>query len=57
MKLIERVQDLAAYSKHNDKSVVVAARGFINLVRETYPSLLKSKDRGRDHDITARPAK
>lgn len=48
---------MAAYSKHNDKSVVVAARGFINFVRETYPSLLKSKDRGREHDITARPAK
>lgn len=50
-------QDLAAYSKHADKSVVVAARGFINFVRETYPSLLKSRDRGREHDITARPAK
>ncbi len=48
---------MAAYSKHNDKSVVVAARGFINFVRETYPSLLKSRDRGREHDISARPAK
>lgn len=50
-------QDLAAYSKHKDKSVVVAARSFINFIREVYPSLLKTRDRGKDHDISARPAK
>lgn len=50
-------QDLAAYSKNADKSVVVAARGLINVVRETYPALLKSRDRGKDHDISARPAR
>lgn len=51
------IQDLAAYGKHRDKSVVIAARGFINFVRETYPTLLKSRDRGKGHDASARPFK
>jgi len=41
------VRDLASYAKHRDKSVVMAARGWINLVREHYPALLQKKDRGR----------
>ena len=49
------VQDLAEYSHHRDKSVVVAARGFTNFVREVYPSLLRKKDRGKFHDISAKP--
>ncbi len=41
------VRDMASYAKHRDKSVVVAARGWINVVREHYPALLAKKDRGR----------
>jgi protein SDA1 len=50
------VQDICAYSRNRDKSVVVAARGFTNLIREIYPSLLRGRDRGKHHDITAKPA-
>ncbi|CAH0363775.1 unnamed protein product [Pelagomonas calceolata] len=47
-EMLGLVRDLAAYSKHRDKSVVVAARGWINIVREHHPQLLQKKDRGRD---------
>ena len=47
-EMLGLVRDLAAYSKHRDKSVVVAARGWINVVREHHPQLLQKKDRGRD---------
>ncbi|KAJ1461532.1 SDA1-domain-containing protein [Pelagophyceae sp. CCMP2097] len=46
-EMIGFARDLAAYAKHRDKSVVVAARGWINVVRERYPALLKAKDRGK----------
>ena len=46
-EMLGLVRDLAAYSKHRDKSVV-AARGWINIVREHHPQLLQKKDRGRD---------
>jgi protein SDA1 len=39
-------QDLAAYSKHRDQSVRVAGKGWMNFVREVYPTLLAGKDRG-----------
>ncbi|KAH8047329.1 hypothetical protein JL722_13141 [Aureococcus anophagefferens] len=52
------VRDLAAHAKHRDRSVVVAARGWINVVREHYPALLHKKDRGRAHAASTRePAK
>jgi len=47
-EMLGLVRDLAAYTKHRDKSVVVAARGWINVVREHHPQLLQKKDRGRD---------
>ena len=47
-EMLGLVRDLAAYTKHRDKSVVVAARGWINIVREHHPQLLQKKDRGRD---------
>lgn len=49
-------QDIAAYAKSRDKSVVIAARGFTNLVRELHPKLLRARDRGKHHDISAMPA-
>ena len=48
-EMLGLVRDLAAYSKHRDKSVVVArARGWINIAREHHPQLLQKKDRSRD---------
>lgn len=40
------VQDIASYAKHTDKSVRTAGRAFLNFIREVYPTLLGSKDRG-----------
>ena len=40
------VRDIAAYSKHRDRSVSMAGKSFTNFIRETYPSLLQGKDRG-----------
>eukprot|EP00592_Proboscia_alata_P002014 CAMPEP_0194372598 /NCGR_PEP_ID=MMETSP0174-20130528/20987_1 /TAXON_ID=216777 /ORGANISM="Proboscia alata, Strain PI-D3" /LENGTH=948 /DNA_ID=CAMNT_0039151221 /DNA_START=45 /DNA_END=2891 /DNA_ORIENTATION=- len=39
-------RDLVGYIKHRDRSVCIAARGWLNFVREVHPSLLPSKDRG-----------
>jgi protein SDA1 len=39
-------RDLAAYSKHNDRSVSIAGRTWGNFVRDVHPSLLQGKDRG-----------
>jgi len=39
-------RDLAAYTKHKDRSVSIAGRGWANFVREVHPSLLQGKDRG-----------
>lgn len=50
-------RDIAAYSKHRDKSVVVAARSWINSVRSKFPSLLRKKDRGRHHLRDQTPTK
>lgn len=50
-------RDLAAYSKHRDKSVVVAARGWINALRTRFPGLLRKKDRGKQHIRDQQPAK
>lgn len=40
------VRDLAGFAKHNDRSVSIAGRGWVNFIREVYPSLLQGKDRG-----------
>lgn len=40
------VRDLAGYAKHRDRSVSIAGRGWVNFIREVYPSLLQGKDRG-----------
>ncbi len=40
------VRDIAAFGRHRDKSVAVAAKGFINFVRENHPKLLQGKHRG-----------
>jgi protein SDA1 len=39
-------RDLAAYSKHRDRSVSIAGKAWTNFVRETHPGLLQGKDRG-----------
>eukprot|EP01084_Bolivina_argentea_P227028 383448_1 len=49
------VRELVAYIKYKDKSVIVASRGFLNLIRQVYPKLLQGKDRGKNHDPSARP--
>jgi protein SDA1 len=40
------VRDLAGYAKHRDRSVSIAGRGWVNFIREIYPSLLQGKHRG-----------
>mmetsp|Transcript_25107 Transcript_25107/g.54789 ORF Transcript_25107/g.54789 Transcript_25107/m.54789 type:complete len:831 (-) Transcript_25107:120-2612(-) len=40
------VRDLAAYSRHRDRSVSIAGKGWTNFIREVHPSLLQGKDRG-----------
>jgi len=40
------VRDLAGYSKHRDRSVLIAGKGWVNFIREVYPSLLQGKHRG-----------
>ena len=49
------VQDLGQYGKKAHKSVMIAAHGIINLIRELYPALLRNKERGKFHDITHVP--
>jgi protein SDA1 len=49
------VQDLVMYNRSRDKTVVMAARGVLNLIRETHPTLLKRKERGKFHNESAKP--
>jgi protein SDA1 len=49
------IQDLIMYNRMRDKTIVMAARGILNLIREIHPALLKRKDRGKHHVETARP--
>lgn len=49
------VQDLVMYNRSRDKTVVMAARGVLNLIRETHPTLLKRKERGKFHNEAAKP--
>jgi len=39
-------RDLAAYSKHRDRSVAIAGKSWTNFIRSVYPTLLQGKDRG-----------
>lgn len=40
------VRDLAGYTKHRDRSVMIAGKSWVNFIREVHPSLLQGKDRG-----------
>lgn len=42
------VRDLAAFSRHRDRSVSVAGKSWTNFIREVHPSLLQGKDRGKE---------
>jgi protein SDA1 len=39
-------RDMAGYATHRDRSVSIAGKGWMNFIRETFPSLLAGKDRG-----------
>ena len=39
-------RDLAAYSKHRDRSVMIAGKAWTNFIRQVHPGLLQGKDRG-----------
>lgn len=49
------IQDIAMYSKKMHKAVMISARGVVNFVRDTFPSLLKKSDRGKFHDLSTAP--
>ncbi|RLN02687.1 hypothetical protein BBJ28_00016347 [Nothophytophthora sp. Chile5] len=49
------VSDLVQYNRARDKTIVMAARGVLNLIREVHPALLKRKERGKFHDAAAKP--
>jgi len=50
------IQDLAQYGKKTHKSVMIAAHGIVNLVREMYPALLRKSDRGKFHNLASIPS-
>uniref|UniRef100_A0A7S3LJ65 Protein SDA1 n=1 Tax=Aplanochytrium stocchinoi TaxID=215587 RepID=A0A7S3LJ65_9STRA len=50
------VNDLIQYRRYRrDKSVVMAARGLLNFIRETNPTILARKERGKFHNESAKP--
>ncbi|KAE9036539.1 hypothetical protein PR003_g9390 [Phytophthora rubi] len=49
------VSDLVQYNRARDKTIVMAARGVLNLIRDIHPALLKRKNRGKFHDAAAKP--
>jgi protein SDA1 len=49
------VSDLVQYNRARDKTIVMAARGVLNLIRDIHPVLLKRKDRGKFHNDAAKP--
>ncbi|CAI5734275.1 unnamed protein product [Hyaloperonospora brassicae] len=49
------VADLIQYNRVRDKTVVMAARGVLNLIRQVHPALLRRKDRGKFYTEAARP--
>ncbi|KAL8888973.1 MAG: hypothetical protein Q9215_003663 [Flavoplaca cf. flavocitrina] len=42
------LQDLVGYRKSKDKGVMMAAKGLLGLYRETAPSMLEKRDRGKE---------
>ncbi|KAH7467457.1 Protein SDA1-like protein [Phytophthora ramorum] len=49
------VSDLVQYNRARDKTIVMAARGVLNLIRDIHPALLKRKQRGKFHNEAAKP--
>ncbi|CEG45802.1 protein sda1 homolog isoform x1 [Plasmopara halstedii] len=49
------VSDLIQYNRARDKTIVMAARGVLNLIRDIHPALLKRKDRGKFHNKDVKP--
>ncbi|RYH32041.1 hypothetical protein EON65_01415 [archaeon] len=49
------VQDLVQYAFKSHKVVMAAARSLMNLIREKYPLLLKTKNIGKGTDKTRKP--
>ncbi|KAK1940188.1 Protein SDA1 [Phytophthora citrophthora] len=49
------VADLVQYNRARDKTIVMAARGVLNLIRDIHPALLKRKNRGKFHNEAAKP--
>ncbi|CAI5744642.1 unnamed protein product [Peronospora destructor] len=49
------VSDLVQYNRVRDKTIVMAARGVLNLIRDIHPVLLKRKNRGKYHNDAVKP--
>ncbi|CAI5708777.1 hypothetical protein KXD40_004852 [Peronospora effusa] len=49
------VSDLIQYNRARDKTIVMAARGVLNLIRDIHPVLLKRKNRGKYHNDAVKP--
>ena len=50
------ISDLAQYSRKTHKSVMIAAHGVVNLVRDLYPTLLHKSHRGKFYNVNSFPA-
>jgi hypothetical protein len=50
------IADLAQYSRKTHKSVMIAAHGVVNLVRDIYPTLLHKSHRGKFYNVNSFPA-
>jgi protein SDA1 len=51
------IEDLVDRASSKNKSVMIAARSFLNLLREINPKLLKKRQRGKYHNPDAAPAR
>jgi len=50
------IQDLVLYRRfRRDRSVIMAARSLLNLIREINPAILQNKERGKFYDADAKP--
>ena len=50
------IADLAQYSRKTHKSVMIAAHGVVNLVRDLYPTLLHKSHRGKFYNVNSFPS-
>jgi len=50
------VEELTDFTKNRDKSITIAARSFINAIREIDPMLLHRNQRGKFYDAHHKPA-